>query len=148
MAGILAGLDVINMAGLIDALMAFDFGMLVVDDEIAAMLKQVRRGLKFSEEELALNLIVEAGPGGMHIDTDHTFEHMTTAALLPEIADRSSRLVWQERGSQDAQSRALQRAREILTHDNPAVFSPDVDARIRAEFADLVSGDSVPFLGK
>ena len=148
MAGILAGLDVINMAGLIDALMAFDFGMLVVDDEIAAMLKQVRRGLKFSEEELALNLIAEAGPGGMHIDTDHTFEHMATAALLPEIADRSSRTVWQERGSEDAQSRALHRAREILTHDNPAVFSPDVDARIRAEFADLVPGDSVPLLGK
>jgi hypothetical protein len=36
----------------------------------------------------------------------------------------------------------MQRVREILTRDNPAVFSPDVDARIRAEFEDLVTGDA------
>jgi len=33
---------------------------------------------------------------------------------------------------------------DILTRDNPAVFAPDVDARIRAEFKDLVAGDATP----
>jgi hypothetical protein len=38
----------------------------------------------------------------------------------------------------------MQRAREILARDNPAAFSPDVDARIRAEFKNLVAGDATP----
>jgi hypothetical protein len=36
----------------------------------------------------------------------------------------------------------MRRVRDILTRDNPAVFSPGVDERIRAEFEDLVAGDA------
>ena len=72
---------------------------------------------------------------------------MKTAAVLPEIADRDMRLQWEEKGALDAQSRAMHRVREILTRENPAVFSPEVDARIRAEFTNLVAGDSVPPAG-
>jgi trimethylamine--corrinoid protein Co-methyltransferase len=45
-------------------------------------------------------------------------------------------------GALDAHARAMQRVRDILTRDNPATFSPDVDARIRAEFEGLVAGDA------
>ncbi len=144
LATVLAGADMLNMGGLLDALMAFDFAKAVIDDEIALMLKQVKRGMQFSEENLALDLIAAVGPGGMFMDEPHTLERMRTAALLPRIADREMRESWQEQGSLDAHARAMQRAREILTRDNPAVFSPDVDARIRTEFEGLVAGDSVP----
>jgi hypothetical protein len=36
------------------------------------------------------------------------------------------------------------RVREILTVDNPAVFSEDIDVQIRATFEGLVIGDSLP----
>ena len=39
---------------------------------------------------------------------------------------------------------AMQRVKAILTRDNPAVFAPEVDARIRAKFAGMVAGDSLP----
>jgi len=52
--------------------------------------------------------------------------------------------MWIKKGALDSQARAMQRVREILMRDNPAVFSPDVDARIRAKFEGLVIGDSVP----
>jgi trimethylamine--corrinoid protein Co-methyltransferase len=143
MAGMLAGLDLMNTAGLIDALMAFDFAMMAIDNEIAAMIKRAQRGLEFSPENLALDLIAETGPAGMFLDKPHTLERMKTCAILPEIADRDPRRTWEENGSLDAQAKAMLRVREILTRDNPAVFSPDVDARIRAEFEGLVAGDSV-----
>ena len=142
LAGVLAGLDLLDMGGLLDALMAFDFAKAVIDGEIALMLKRVKRGLEFSEENLALDVIAEVGPGGTFIDTRHTLKRMRTTALLPEIADRSPRQQWEEKGSLDAHARAMLRVREILRRDNPAFFSPDVDARIRAEFADLVAGDA------
>jgi hypothetical protein len=36
----------------------------------------------------------------------------------------------------------MRRVSEILTRDNPAVFAPEVDARVRAEFENLVAGDA------
>jgi trimethylamine--corrinoid protein Co-methyltransferase len=144
LAGVLAGADMLNMGGLLDALMAFDFAKAVIDNEIALMLKRVKRGMEFSEENLALDVIAKVGPGGTFIDTMHTLKRMRTTGLLPEVADRDARDQWREKGAPDSQGRAMQRVREILTRDNPAAFSPDVDARIRAEFEELVAGDAVP----
>ncbi len=143
-AGLLGGVDMFNMGGLLDALMAFDFAKAVIDNEIALMLKRVQRGMEYSDGDLALDVIAETGPGGMFAATEHTVARMKTAAVLPEIADRDMRLQWEEKGAPDAHSKAMRRVREILTRDNPAVFSPEVDARIRAEFVGLVAGDSVP----
>jgi trimethylamine---corrinoid protein Co-methyltransferase len=143
-AGYLGGVDIFNMAGLLDALMAFDFAKAVIDNEIAMMLKSIRRGFEFSEENLALDQISEVGPGGMFAGTEHTLERMRTTMFLSEIADRDPRDQWLERGGLDSQARALKRVKEILTRDNQAVFSPEVDARIRAEFTGIVAGDSIP----
>jgi trimethylamine--corrinoid protein Co-methyltransferase len=143
-AGFLGGVDIFNMAGLLDALMTFDFAKAVIDNEIALMLKQIRRGFEFSRENLALDQIAEVGPGGMFAGTEHTLERMRTTMLLAEIADRDPRAQWIERGALDSQARAMKRVKEILTHDNPAAFSPEMDAAIRATFPGIVAGDSVP----
>ncbi|MEA1978255.1 MAG: trimethylamine methyltransferase family protein [Chloroflexota bacterium] len=143
-AGVLGGVDILNMGGLLDALMTFDFAKAVIDNEISLMLKRILRGFEFNEENLALDLIAKIGPAGMFAGEEHTLERMRTAMLLTEVADRDPRQQWEERGALDAQVRAMQRVKETLTHDNPAVFSPEVDARIRAEFVGIVTGDSVP----
>jgi trimethylamine--corrinoid protein Co-methyltransferase len=67
---------------------------------------------------------------------------MKTAGLPPKISNRETRDVWTEKGALDAQARAMLRVRDILSRGNPAVFSPEVDARLRAEFEGLVAGDS------
>jgi trimethylamine--corrinoid protein Co-methyltransferase len=141
MAGVLAGMDMLNMGGLLDALQTFDFAKAVIDDEIALMLKRVKRGLEFSEETLALDAIAEEGPGGTFMTNRYTLELMKTGAFLPQIADRDARQSWQEKGALDAQARAMKRVREILAKEAPVLISPEVDAQIRAEFPDLVSGE-------
>ena len=62
-AGSLGGADMLNMAGLLDALKAFDFAKAVIDDEIALMLKRVERGFEFTEENMALDVIARGRPG-------------------------------------------------------------------------------------
>jgi len=146
-AGLLGGVQMFNLTGLLDSLMAFDFAKAVIDDEISLMLKRIRRGMEFSEENLALDLIAEVGPAGGFIDHEHTLERMKTAAFLPFVADREARAQWIEKGSKDSQAHAMERARDILTRDNPAVFAPEVDARVRAAFPGLVRGDSIPPAG-
>jgi trimethylamine--corrinoid protein Co-methyltransferase len=132
------------MGGLLDALMTFDFAKAVIDNEIALMLKQVKRGIEFSVENLSLKVIAEVGPAGMFMEHPETLKRMRTTALLPHVADREPRQRWLEKGALDSQGRAMKRVREILTRGNPAVFSREVDARIRGEFKNLVAGDSVP----
>ena len=142
-AGVLAGVDMLNMGGLLDALKAFDFAKAVIDDEIAQMLKRIQRGLEFSEEELALDLIAEVGPGGMFMDHVHTLERMKTTAILPTLADRDMRETWLENGAMDTQQRALRRTQEILSQENRTAVPQELDDRIHAHFPGLVSGDSV-----
>ena len=143
-AGILGGVDILNMGGLLDALMSKQRSNDFVPNEISLMLKRTMRGFEFNEANLALDLIAQVGPGGMFAGEEHTLERMRTAMLLTEIADREPRQQWEERGALDAQTRAMLRVKDILTRYNPAVFSPEVDTRIRAEFAGMVAGDSVP----
>ncbi len=143
-AGFLGGVDIFNMGGLLDALMAFDFAKAVIDNDIAMMLKRIARGFEFSEQDLSLDLIAEVGPGGMFADTEHTLERMRTTMYLTQIADRNPRQQWQEEGALDVQARAMLRVKDILTHDNPAVFSKDIDQQLRSEFVGMVAGDSLP----
>jgi trimethylamine--corrinoid protein Co-methyltransferase len=132
-AAVLGGLDLLAMGGLLDALMAWDYGKAVVDHEIALMLKRLKRGIGFDEEEMALDLIAGVGPGGIYLDQMHTLKRMRSEAVLPEIADRQSRSQWAAAGAQDAHARGLEKACQILSGDNPAVFGPEVDAALRSQ---------------
>ncbi len=142
-AGLLAGADLFNMAGLLDALKVFDFAKAVIDDEIALMLKRIKRGFEFSEEDLALDVIAKIGPGGSFMIHPHTVKRMKTTGLLTTLADRTARAQWESKGSLDTHARALNKAREILSRAGAAAFPADVESRIRTEFKDLVPGDLV-----
>ena len=139
-AGVLAGADMLNMAGLLDALKVFDFAKAVIDDEVAQMLKRLERGITFNEDELALDVIAQIKPGGSFLMSPHTAKRMKTEALLTKIADRDQRNIWEKKGSPDTQAHAMQRANEILAKNSSAIFPPEVEAHIRAEFPDLIPG--------
>lgn len=141
MAGVLAGMDMMNMGGLVEALKTFDFAKAVIDDEIAQMLKRVKRGLEFSEENLALDVIKKVGPGGSFIVQPHTIKRMKTAGLLTKLSDRDTRTQWEKKGGLDIHDRAMARVREILAKPSSTLFSPEVEERIRAHFTDLISAD-------
>lgn len=143
-AGLLAGMDMFNIGGLIDALKTFDFAKAVIDDEIALMMKRLKRGVNFSEEELAVPLIKEIGPGGSFIVHPHTVKRMKTEAILTKIADRDARTIWEKKGAMDIQARAMNRVREIMKQNTPALISAEVEEKLRAQFPGLVSGALEP----
>jgi len=141
MAGLLAGMDMMNMGGLVEALKTFDFAKAVIDDEIAQMLKRMKRGLEFSEENLAVDVIKKIGPGGSYIVEPHTIKRMKTAGLLTKLSDRDTRTQWEKKGARDIQTRAMARVRDILAKPSTTLFSQEVEDRIRAHFTDLISAD-------
>ncbi len=138
----LSGTDMLNVGGLLGSLLTFDFGKTVIDNEISLMLKKIKQGIQFNENDFCLDLMAETGPGGNYMECAHTLDHMRSTALLPKIATRESRRRWEDAGRPDAHDRAMKEAEKILKKDNPAVFSPEVDARIRENFKNLVPGDA------
>jgi trimethylamine--corrinoid protein Co-methyltransferase len=144
MGGILSGMDMFNIGGLINALTTFDFAKAVTDDEIALMLKRVKRGISFNEEDLAVDLIKQVGPGGSYIVAKHTISRMKTEAVMTKIADRDARIAWEKKGSTDTQTRAMKRVKEIMTSNTAPLISPEVEAKLRAAFPGLVAGELLP----
>ncbi|ADG80953.1 trimethylamine methyltransferase family protein [Thermincola potens] len=141
-AALCAGADLFNMGGLLGSLMAFDFAKAVIDNEIALMLKRIKRGMEFSEENMALDLIKQVGPGGSYMDLEHTMANMRTTAVLPKVANRDPRGRWEDMGRPDAHARAMKEAKKILTKENPARFPAELDEKIRAHFPGIVAGDA------
>jgi len=142
--GAMSGADFIVMGGLQDALMSFDFGQLVIDNEIALMIKRVREGFGFSKEGASVQEIKDTGPAGMFAANPATLQRMRTATFMPDLADRNLREKWVLEGSSTIHQRAMNKALEILSTPNSAAFDAGVDARVRAEFEGMVAGDSRP----
>lgn len=139
-AGVLAGMDMLNMGGLLDALKAFDFAKAVIDDEVAQMLKRLKRGIAFNEEELGLEVIAKVKPGGSFLMEPHTVKRMKTEALLTKLADRDARPIWEKKGSLDIEAHAKLRVNDILAQHTDSLLSQEAEARVRAEYRDLVPG--------
>jgi len=143
-AGILSGMDMFNMGGLIDALKTFDFAKAVIDDEIAQMLKRVKRGVSFTDDDLAVNLIREIGPGGSYIKPKHTSARMKTEIVMTKIADRDARSIWEKKGALDTQAHAMKKVKDIMLNNTASLISPEVDAQLHAAFPGLIAGELLP----
>lgn len=142
--GAMSGTDFIVMGGLQDALMSFDFGQLMIDNEIAGMIKKVREGFGFSRESAAVQEIKDTGAAGLFAANQATLDNMHTATFLPELADRNLREKWELEGSSTIHQRAMNKALSILSTPNSYAFDKSVDERVRAGFDGLVAGDSHP----
>jgi len=100
----------------------------------------LKRGITFNEEELALPVIAQIKPGGSFMMSPHTARRMKSEALLPRLADREGREIWEKKGSLDTHARAVQRVNEILAHPGADLIPAEVEARLRTLFKDLVPG--------
>ena len=126
---------------MLDALKVFDFAKAVVDNEIALMLKRLKRGVEFGEQEFAIDVMAAVGPGGSFMVQPHTVKRMKTVAYLPSLADRNARAQWESKGALDTHARAMARVREILADQGPPLLTPEIEARIRLELPELVPGE-------
>lgn len=82
---------------------------MILDDEFCGSLKHMCRRFGAGDEELALGVIAEAGPGGNFMATDHTALHFRQEHWEPSVWSRRTLSGWQERG----EGLDVDRAREV-----------------------------------
>ena len=131
----LAGTNLIYGLGMIESGVTFDYAQLVIDNEMARMVKQFVRGIRVDDETLAVDDIARVGSFGDFLSLDATMRNMRETSQ-PELMDRRVREDWEARGATDVYQRAQVRAREILETHEPDPLPDDVRQRIRKIVAD------------
>jgi trimethylamine--corrinoid protein Co-methyltransferase len=126
----LAGANVIYGLGMLESGVTLDYAQLVIDAEIARMVKHVVAGIPVSDETLAVDDIHAVGPFGDFLSLDATLRNMRTLSQ-PRIMDRRVREDWQAMGAEDAYSSARREARRLLAEHRPPPLQDDVLAAMR-----------------
>ena len=126
----LAGANVIYGLGMIESGITFDYGQLVMDNEIAAMIKKAVYGIPVNDETLAVDVINEVGPFKDFLTHKSTFDHMRIHSQ-PELIDRTIRDNWEKKGASSLYERAWEKAKSILETYEPPALPDDVQAEMR-----------------
>jgi trimethylamine--corrinoid protein Co-methyltransferase len=122
----LAGANLIYGPGMLEMGMTFSFGQLIIDDEIAAMVKRVVSGVSLDDELMGVDLIKEVGIGGHFLDQPHTLRHLRAEQIQSTIIDRRIREEWEEQGSKSLIQSANERAADLLNTHHPAPLPEDI----------------------
>lgn len=136
----LAGSNFIHhAAGMLEDMSTIAYEQFVIDNEILGMAMRAVRGIEINEDTLALDVIDRVGPGSHYLADDHTFQHMRTEHYLPSpVLDRKGRGQWEEEGSKDARTRAIEIARDLLETHRPDPIPAEIRKKIENTFQDTL----------
>lgn len=135
----LAGANFIHdAAGLMEFAMTVSYDKLVIDNEVIGMAMRAVRGIEVNDATLALDAIMEVGPGGNYLTHPHTVQHMRGEFYFPTLSNRDLRETWEADGATTTQQRANDRARQILETHRPLPFPPGVEELLLATIPGLV----------
>jgi len=127
----LAGINMISGAGALDFVNTFSLEKLIIDNEVCGMALRAQRGIEFSEETMAVDLINELGPGGVYLETDLTMKHFKTEPYMPsKVIDRHDRKNWEDEGSKTIFERAQEKVRDIKANHVPSALDSDRDSKL------------------
>ena len=96
-----------------------DFAQLVMDNEMALMIKRVVGGIEVSDDELAVDVIKAVGAAGEFISQKHTFKNVRRCQSQTDLIDRRMRGAWEALGGRDMTERAYEKAIYILENHKP-----------------------------
>jgi trimethylamine--corrinoid protein Co-methyltransferase len=119
---------------MIESGVTFDLAQLVMDAEIARLVKRSLQGMPVTDETLAVDDIVGVGSFGDFLSLDATLRHMRDHSQ-PRLLDRRVREDWAAAGSSDLYERARAAASQILAEHVvpplPAGVAAEVEAILR-----------------
>ena len=115
MAGVLAGINMISGAGMLNFLACHSAAKLVLDAEAIAAARRLGRGIEPRGDSLALDMFARAGLSGDFLKLKDTRDLFRQEQHLPSpVIDRGPLDVWQDAGRPDAFARARARVQELL----------------------------------
>jgi trimethylamine--corrinoid protein Co-methyltransferase len=126
----MAGINLVNGVGLIDAGSGMSHEKLVIDDEVFGGLRRILRGIEVSDETLAAEVIEEVGPGGHYLAQKHTRDLLNKERWFPKISNRLPLQEWKKQ-KMDLWQKAREEAMKILRTHRPEPLDKEKEEKIR-----------------
>jgi len=118
-----AGVNYITCAGTYEATLVEALELLVIDDDLAGMVKRAIEGVTVNEDTIGLDVIKKVATsekkGVNFLAESHTRKHMRSELYMPRLADRSRRSTWKKKGAKDIIERAREKVDKILREHQP-----------------------------
>ncbi len=118
--------------GMLELGVTFSWAQLVIDNEIAAMVKRVVKGVRINDDLLAVETIKKVGAGKDFLAQKHTRQFMASEQSKVKLIDRRMRGAWNKRGGKDLAEAAGEEARHILKNHKPTPLPQDVLSKLRS----------------
>ena len=118
---------VLHAAGWLEGGLTAGYEKFVLDCELLGMYHTFLKGIDLSEEGMARESLREVQPGGHHLGTAHTMRHFRTAFYRADLFDTRPFEQWEEEGSEDANTRAHKKMKELLRQYEPPPLDEAVD---------------------
>jgi trimethylamine--corrinoid protein Co-methyltransferase len=131
----LAGANLVHDVGYLESGMSCSLEMIVLGDEIIALVRRLLEGIRISPETLPLDVIHDVGPGGDYITAPHTTEHYRSV-WYPRVLDRRPYESWEQYGKPTAGEKARSIARDLLANHTPSPLPPEKLAALEAIVAE------------
>lgn len=115
----LAGANMIYGLGMIDLGMTLDFSQIVIDNELAKMVRKIIGGIPVNDETMAVDFIRSVGCGGHFLQEEHTLRHMRGEQSYTRLFDRRPYGQWKDDERKDLATRATEKMHDILENHKP-----------------------------
>jgi trimethylamine--corrinoid protein Co-methyltransferase len=128
----LSGADELSGIGEMDAGVASSYAQMVVDNEIAAGVSRVRRGLSVDHEALAVEVVRTAMDGPRHyLGQPHTVRYLRAGEVfLPRLAERRAWEEWNRAGRDGIVERAEAEAQRLLAEHEPMPLAEEQEREL------------------
>lgn len=135
-----AGSDILGGAGQLEVAKTISPVQLVVDEEVARVLRRIVAGLALDDDTMAWPELLAAGPGAQFLTEMHTVRHCRDP-YRSRLLSRDTRSQWETKGGLDLATRARERYRRIVAEPTALAVPEDeqreMDRVVRAADADL-----------
>jgi trimethylamine--corrinoid protein Co-methyltransferase len=129
----LAGINMVSGAGMLDFETCQSWEKLVIDAEIIGLAKRLAAGVDARDDPIALTLMRELGHRADYLGQLHTAKWFSKEQYIPSsVIDRGSFEAWKKKGSKTAWERARDRVDQLLLEVEPSPLSSDLRDQLRA----------------
>lgn len=128
----LSGATLIHDLGFLDSGETGSLDMLVMSDEIIAMMRRMMRGIEINDDTLMLDLIDEVGPNGEFMSAESTARRCRQEVWVPRLMDRAKYSNWKAAGATTMNDRIRARLHQILDQHVPPELPPGAAEQIQA----------------
>jgi trimethylamine--corrinoid protein Co-methyltransferase len=130
MTALLVGANLVHDVGYVEAGLTTSPEMMVLTDEIIAMLRRFMAGVRLDAEALALEAIHRVGPGGNYLTDEHTVAHFREL-WQPALFDRQRADDWRVSGSKRLADRLRDKTMAVMENHQAEPLPDPIREEIR-----------------